>query len=115
MASIQKYKTATGTAWRVQYRDPAQKLRTKQGFKAKVQAQAWAAENTTALNSGAWVDPTAGNITVAVIAETWLAGKRHLKPQSLRTYEQRLETRVLPDWGGHAGSLRSARRRCKPG
>lgn len=35
MASIKPYKTAKGRAWRVQYRSPDGKNRTKQGFRTK--------------------------------------------------------------------------------
>ncbi|AZA14041.1 hypothetical protein CCHOA_08250 [Corynebacterium choanae] len=35
MAPIQKYKTATGTAWRVQYREPAGKTPHHAGFQDK--------------------------------------------------------------------------------
>lgn len=33
MASIKRYKTARGTAWRVQYRSPDGRSHTKQGFR----------------------------------------------------------------------------------
>lgn len=41
MASIKLYKTAKGKAWRVQYRSPDGKSRTKRGFPTKAEAQAW--------------------------------------------------------------------------
>lgn len=39
MASIKRYITAHGHAWRVQYRDPQGKGRTKQGFRTKAEAE----------------------------------------------------------------------------
>lgn len=51
MSSIKPYKTAKGKAWRVQYRSPDGKNRTKQGFRTKNEAQAWADKNATTLCS----------------------------------------------------------------
>ena len=49
MASIKKYETAKGHAWRVQYRSPDGRSRTKQGFRTKSAAQAWADKNSVHL------------------------------------------------------------------
>lgn len=49
MASIKPYKTAEGKAWRVQYRSPDGKNRTKQGFRTKNEAKAWADKNSTTI------------------------------------------------------------------
>lgn len=64
MASIKKYSTARGTAWRVQYRSPDGKSRTKRGFPTKAKAQAWANKNAVNIYEQDWIDPTAGKSTV---------------------------------------------------
>ena len=63
MASVTPYETKSGKRWRVQYRDPAGKGRTKRGFKRKSDAQAWAAKNTTAMGDGDWIAPELGTTT----------------------------------------------------
>lgn len=50
MASIKKYETAKGHAWRVQYRSPDGRNRTKQGFRTKAAAQSWADKNATLMH-----------------------------------------------------------------
>lgn len=106
MASIRKYKTASGTAWRVQYRSPDGRSRTKQGFPTKAKAESWAAANTTQIDAGAWIDPNAGKVTVRQLSELWWAGRQHLKPSTLHRDRARLE-HVLEEWGERqAASIR---------
>ena len=66
MASIRKYKTARGYAWRVQYRSPDGRGRTKQGFRTKAEAEAWSAKNATDIHAGQWRAPTKTAITVGI-------------------------------------------------
>lgn len=101
MASIKKYKTAKGSAWRVQYRSPDGKSRTKQGFPTKAKAEAWAAKNTTSIADGQWVDPAAGRTTVNDLSSTWLATRTHLKPSTRELYSQVWNSAVKPEWGGY--------------
>ncbi|MCL0120665.1 tyrosine-type recombinase/integrase [Corynebacterium pygosceleis] len=98
MASIKQYKTAKGTAWRVQYRSPDGRARTKQGFRTKGEASSWAAANTVATDTGAWIDPQAGKRTVAEIGDTWIQHRTHLKP-STREREKGIWRAVRPVWG----------------
>ena len=70
MASTKPYKTAKGRAWRVQYRSPDGRNRTKQGFRTKNEAQAWAEKNATTIREGDWIDPNAGKVTVGGIRGT---------------------------------------------
>lgn len=99
MASIKPYKTAKGRAWRVQYRSPDGHSRTKQGFRTKSEAEAWAAENTTSINRGAWINPTSGNTTLETVGNTWLECQTHLKPSTYRVTEQVWRNHVKPRWG----------------
>ncbi|TVS29829.1 tyrosine-type recombinase/integrase [Corynebacterium sanguinis] len=99
MASIKRYKTARGTAWRVQYRSPDGKSRTKQGFRTKDQAQAWAEKNAVAVRNGEWVAPELGATTVAELAATWKKSWAHLKPATKSINESTWRVHVEPMWG----------------
>ena len=52
-----------------------------------------------ARNSGAYVDPAAGRVTVEEFAERWLAPQSHLKPKTRASYRSLMVTCVLPRWG----------------
>ena len=99
MASTKPYKTAKGRAWRVQYRSPDGRNRTKQGFRTKNEAQAWAEKNATTIREGDWIDPNAGKVTVGELGARWLEMQTHLKPSTLRTTEQTWRIHVQPRWG----------------
>ncbi|WKE50375.1 site-specific integrase [Corynebacterium tuberculostearicum] len=99
MASIKPYKTAKGRAWRVQYRDPAGKNRTKQGFRTKNEAQAWADKNSTTIRTGDWIDPNAGKATVDELHPAWWATLAPRKPNYRRQLNSAWEHHVKPHWG----------------
>lgn len=57
---------------------------------------------------GTWVDPRRADIALETWAETWIAGKSHLKPKTLEGYESLLRIHILPPLGATTiGSLRS--------
>lgn len=84
MASIKRYDTAKGIKWRVQYRTPDGKSRTKTGFRTKSEAERWVATHTTSIINGTWVDPNAGNITIQALGARWMETRTHLKPSTAR-------------------------------
>lgn len=98
MASVRKYATAKGHAWRVQYRSPDGKSRTKQGFRTKTEAQAWADINAAHIHGQDWIDPNAGKVTIGELGERWLATKNKLKPSTVEWYGHVLESGVYPAW-----------------
>lgn len=63
MASIKRYKKAKGTARRVQYR-PDGSNQSKQGFRTKTEAEAWAAANTINIGRVTWSPETERRRTV---------------------------------------------------
>lgn len=67
MASIQK---RHGGNYRARYRDEAGKEHARH-FKRKVEAQRWLDEVTTAVVTGAYVDPKAGKVTFARFYDEW--------------------------------------------
>lgn len=99
MASIKPYESKTGRLWRVQYRDPAGKAHTKQGFKRKSDAQAWADKNATDMHIGDWLDPNAGKITVSELGEVWKQNLGHLKPKTRHDMLANYRLHVEPKWG----------------
>lgn len=102
MASIKKYATAKGTAWRVQYRSPDGRSRTKQGFRTKAEAQRWADKNATTITEGAWTDPSMGKIRIEELWEMWKPSQHHLAESSMRTLVSSWDTHVKPRWGSIA-------------
>lgn len=105
MASVRKYKTAKGHAWRVQYRSPDGRSRTKQGFRTKTEAQAWADKNAVDIHSQDWIDPNAGKVTIGELGERWLKMQTHLKPKTLHETEGLWRRYVQPQWGEMAASV----------
>ena len=98
MASVKKYETAKGYAWRVQYRSPDGKSRTKQGFRTKTEAQAWADKNAAAIHDQDWIHPNAGKATIGQLGERWLAAQTHLKPSTTELYGQLWKSLIKPRW-----------------
>ena len=107
MASITPYNTKSGKRWRVQYRDPAGKSRTKQGFARKSDAQAWAARNTAAMGDGDWIPPEDRRRTVNEYHPLWWATKEKRSEGTKRVYRPCWEQHVQPVWGERqVGSIR---------
>ena len=68
-------------------------------FSRKVDANAWLDAVTASVQTGSYVDPKSGRITVGEWAPRWLATKVNLKLTTLATYENPLRNHVLPTWG----------------
>jgi hypothetical protein len=83
--------------WRARYRDAAGREHARH-FDRKVDAQRWLDSVTAAVETGSYVDPRAGRITVAEWAERWLQGQAHLKPTTWARYRGILDRHVLPHW-----------------
>jgi integrase len=84
--------------WDVRHRTPEGGQRRKT-FRKKGDADRFAASVETDKSRGEWVDPARGRMTVGAFAETWMAGRAHLKPTTLVSYESLLRTQVAPTWG----------------
>lgn len=99
MASIKKYATTNGHMWRVQYRSPDGRNRTKQGFPAKAKAQTWADKNAVSIADHDWTDPQLKKQTLAHVAQPWLARIHTLSPSTRRVYTIAWNNHVEPYWG----------------
>lgn len=100
MASISSYTTKSGKRWRVQYRDPAGKVRSKRGFTRKTDAQAWADKNAVALQDGDWVSHAEKQRTVTEYGALWLKRVDKLAPSTQKVYTHAWKHHVEPAWGG---------------
>jgi len=98
MASIKRYKTAKGYAWRVQYRSPDGRNRTKQPFRTKDEAQVWAAANTVNISTGNWITPQDSTTKVETLAATWFSVSEH-KPSWRARLQRVWAIHVQPKWG----------------
>ncbi|MCT1883217.1 site-specific integrase [Corynebacterium sanguinis] len=103
MASIQKYpakKGPKGYLWRVQYPGPDGVRRTKQGFRTKDEAQAWAEHNAVSARVGEWIKPEDQRVTLTEVWDRWkVAKERRVKTSSWRSLDSAWRTHVEPAWG----------------
>ena len=98
MASIKKYKTAKGTAWRVQYRSPDGRSRNKQGFPTKTATQAWADPMAVDMRSGDWQPPEQTAVTVGSLIDR-LFHISERKPSWQSRLRSVADTQARPRWG----------------
>lgn len=89
-----------GLRWRARLATPAGER--SRSFSHKSDAQAWLDEQARKLARGEHIpDPRAGRVAFGVLADEWLAGRRHLlKASTAESYACLLRSRVLPRWGG---------------
>ncbi|WP_311342558.1 tyrosine-type recombinase/integrase [Corynebacterium riegelii] len=99
MASVSPYQTKAGKRWRVQYRDPSGKVRSKRGFVRKGDAQSWADKNAVSVADGDWVSHADKQRTVSEYAELWLKRVDNLAPSSQKVYRPAWRLHVEPTWG----------------
>ncbi len=95
MASIERRVRNGKTSYRVRYRDPAGRQRSKV-FTRRVDAERWLHENETSKGKGGWVDPRGGRTRFADLAERWWASTAGLKPSTRDQYRKLLDGHVLP-------------------
>lgn len=95
MASIAK---RTDGRWRARYRDARGREHSRH-FARRIDAQRWLDSVTAAVQTGTYVDPALGKITVAEWTGRWLAAQAHLKPSTYERYAGVVRTHVVPEWG----------------
>jgi integrase len=83
--------------WRARYRD-AHGNEHARHFVRKIDAQNWLDSVTTAVQTGIYVDPNRGKVTIEEWATRWLDGQAHLKPSTHERYTGILREHVLPQW-----------------
>ncbi|WP_344733517.1 tyrosine-type recombinase/integrase, partial [Spinactinospora alkalitolerans] len=98
VARAKKAKRTPPARWQVRYYDPAGKIRSET-FAKKPKAEKRQTEIEGQLDTGTFRDPAAGKVSVAELAEKWLAAQHHLKRSTRRDYREHLDNYVLPEWG----------------
>lgn len=86
-----------GSRWLVRWRDPEGKQR-KKSFKRKSEAERFSVNVEHGVQSGSYIAPNAGKITIGTWAVQWLEAQAHVKPTSRYRSEGILRTHVLPKW-----------------
>jgi integrase len=99
VASIEKRARAGKTTYRVRYRDPAGRQRSKV-FDRMIDAKNWRTDNDHAKGHQAWVDPAAGKVRLGEWAERWYATTAALRPTTRRDYRKLLDLEILPAFAG---------------
>ena len=94
MASIQRRPDG---AWRVRYRDPDGKERSKH-FDRKVDAERFRTTVQTDILRGAYIDPNAGRVRFSDFAKTWLAGQTS-DISTRQAMEIRVRVHMTPAFG----------------
>ena len=84
--------------WQARWRDPGGRQR-KKSFQRRADAQQWLDQQLAAMHRGQYVDPRAGEIQLAKIAESWAQGLTHLKESTAARYRGILRKHVLPAFG----------------
>jgi integrase len=83
--------------WRARYRAPNGRERSKT-FARRADAERFLTTAESAKLRGEWVAPERSRVTVGEWAAEWMAGRVHLKPTTVASYESLLRTRILPRW-----------------
>jgi len=86
--------------WQAKYRHPRtnQFIVAPSTFALKGDATRWLAGIQRDIESGAWIDPAWGTVTLGAYAVTWLA-QRTLRPRTVELYEGLLDRYILPELG----------------
>ena len=91
----------TGMRWQAVWHEP-DGTRRRRSFATKDAAQAHLEHVGVAQRSGTYVPPDRGRITVAEMADRWLAEQVHQRATSLDVARRRLTNTILPTLGGYA-------------
>lgn len=87
-----------GKRWQARYDDPTGQERTSL-HRTKTEAEAEVVRQEAAKQTGSWIDPTAGTVTVQKYAlETWLPAQAVIG-RTAHEYRGVLERYLFPEWG----------------
>ena len=87
-----------GNTWRVRYQRDGGTLGSENGFTTKTAAAARATEIDADQRRDTFVDPRAGQVSLAEWVAVWREGL-HAGPMTRATYESHLRTHILPRFG----------------
>jgi Phage integrase, N-terminal SAM-like domain/Phage integrase family len=98
---IDKRTTRSGEARyevRVRGTDGKEQSRT---FRTKKEAERYERAHRAAIDSGVWIDPRAGRVTLAAWATEWQRTVVHLRPKTRKIYDVNLRNHILPELGDY--------------
>jgi len=98
---IDKRTTRSGEARyevRVRGTDGKERSRT---FRTKKEAERHERTHHAAIDSGVWIDPRAGRVTLAAWAREWQRTVVHLRPRTRKIYDVNLRNHILPTLGDY--------------
>ena len=84
--------------YRARYQGPDRRWRSRT-FDRRIDAQRWLNNELVKLDRGEWVDPRAGRVLFASIAEQWMAGRAALRESTRVRDRSYLNSLVLPHLG----------------
>ncbi len=96
--SIDRRPTKQGVVYDVRLRTPDGRA-YKRTFRTRREAETFQAREMADRSRGSWVDPRAGNVTLAEYSARWLAERPRLRRRTRELYEGHLRHHVLPVLG----------------
>ena len=96
--SVQRRQSQSGVRYDVRYRDRAGRVVTKT-FRTKRDAEAFEADQRTALRNGVWIDPRLGDRKFVDVAAEWLASNPGKRPSTWARDEIDLRKHLVPALG----------------
>jgi integrase len=92
------YAEKRGNLWRARWLGPDGKLESKPGFTTRKAAEKFGHQQEAAIDSGTYVDPRAGQITLTEWVNEWYPAQ-DLEPTTLANYRYAIEVHLLPEFG----------------
>jgi integrase len=83
---------------RVRWTDGKERSRT---FRTKKEAERYERAHHAAIDSGVWIDPQAGRVTLGAWATEWQRTVVHLRPKTRKIYDVNLRNHILPALGDY--------------
>ena len=88
-----------GMRWRARYVDDDSREHAK-GLTRKSDAQKWLDSEVTAkFATGTYIEPSAGQVTVANVYQSWSPAQSHISAKTAATRQSSWNSRVEPQWG----------------
>lgn len=111
MSSVKSYPAKTGPKgrlWEVHYRTPENRATRKRGFTTQREAESWRTSMEASKQTGTYVSPSAGKVTVEQVGKQWKSARGHLKASTIANTETAWK-RVMGRWGNkEVGNVRTA-------
>ncbi|MBN6034111.1 site-specific integrase [Amycolatopsis sp. 195334CR] len=85
-------------SWRVRYRREDDSIGSIPGFPDEKAAKTYIADMGTDQRRGSWIDPVAGQVTIAEFAPEWI-DSLDVDQRTEENYQSFLKCHILPQWG----------------